>query len=836
MFKLFKKFIVRNKKYTFIIIAGIVLPVMMMFSLIQLANSIGLKYKDFLISNERQDFKVSSIDKETCEKIIKNAKEVYKDEVERIEVSAYIGQAYFENIDTIRGTIISTKEEGIREINDFKILEGKYPEKPFEIAIEKSVSNKFDQPFKVGDTINLDVEDGEGNLIKKSFSISGIMCDTPMQGSTLGKQSYVFTNKSTVEALEKEGFIFLKDNYNIDFLVDKNKFDEDKAFEIMTKIYPMIDDQYLVKLDKNKKGEATEEEAKSIGDVVKKVKINETKVTAYGEKDSYDSFEISIKIISIIISIAMVLLVYSNINLVTIERIKQYGALRCIGMSQKQLSKMIVFETAVYGVVGVAFGIILGTLLNSVIGEKIMYMVVGREVKLAGTFKSYCEILILVAFSLLIVSVGIILKMKKFQPTEALNYSESNKFFKSKTSSYNLKEKQKLISLFAKRNLKRNLDKTIVNFISLVVSITLIMVIVNGVFSINKPEKSYKSKFSDYEIVQGFSGGNKSYISEEKISKISDMENVRKVYALNNIVENTFSTLDDKDNPQIVTYNNELFGKLIQDNNLKDINYLNEDIAIFIKDKNLQSQKSHFEKFQKEVNNTLQGYISNIYTEDKKKVSFKLDKCIEGYGVNQGGTPKPDGEYIIINENLARKLYGGISYTDIMIDLGGKVTEDFERNISKLLKDEIEVTHGKYDAGFEESEREVLGMIILIAYMLFATGLVTFLNIRNTIKANIINRKKENGVLRAIGMSNKLLTKVIKLENIKLTIYAAITSIIISMPINMYVTYTLTEKSQIKLWIYILISIIAILCIYGISALEIKKNLSEEIIAEVNEY
>lgn len=57
MFKLFKKFIVRNKKYTFIIIAGIVLPVMMMFSLIQLANSIGLKYKDFLISNERQDFK-----------------------------------------------------------------------------------------------------------------------------------------------------------------------------------------------------------------------------------------------------------------------------------------------------------------------------------------------------------------------------------------------------------------------------------------------------------------------------------------------------------------------------------------------------------------------------------------------------------------------------------------------------------------------------------------------------------------------------------------------------------------------------------------------------------
>ena len=53
-------------------------------------------------------------------------------------------------------------------------------------------------------------------------------------------------------------------------------------------------------------------------------------------------------------------------------RMKQYGALRAIGLSHRQLRKMIIAQTCTYAVTGSAAGGILGLLLNRLLFEKMV--------------------------------------------------------------------------------------------------------------------------------------------------------------------------------------------------------------------------------------------------------------------------------------------------------------------------------------------------------------------------------------------------------------------------------------------------------------------------------
>lgn len=65
-----------------------------------------------------------------------------------------------------------------------------------------------------------------------------------------------------------------------------------------------------------------------------------------------------------IIAAVAVLNIANSISVSVSARIKQYGAMRAVGMSEKQLEKMIVSEALTYAVSGCAVGIIVGLLIS----------------------------------------------------------------------------------------------------------------------------------------------------------------------------------------------------------------------------------------------------------------------------------------------------------------------------------------------------------------------------------------------------------------------------------------------------------------------------------------
>ena len=98
-----------------------------------------------------------------------------------------------------------------------------------------------------------------------------------------------------------------------------------------------------------------------------------------------------------IISLITVLNITNSISMGVSARIKQYGAMRAVGMGSGQVAKMITAEAVTYAICGTAAGIILGLLLHYLIYAKIVITHFGGSWNIP--FATIAIVLLLVVFS-----------------------------------------------------------------------------------------------------------------------------------------------------------------------------------------------------------------------------------------------------------------------------------------------------------------------------------------------------------------------------------------------------------------------------------------------------
>lgn len=74
-------------------------------------------------------------------------------------------------------------------------------------------------------------------------------------------------------------------------------------------------------------------------------------------------------------------------------------------------------------------------------------------------------------------------------------------------------------------------------------------------------------------------------------------------------------------------------------------------------------------------------------------------------------------------------------------------------------------------------------LIKVMSYTFLALiGTICFLNMANTMIMNVITRKREFGILQAVGMSNRQLGKMLQLEGIFFTLGSIMIALIIGLP------------------------------------------------------
>lgn len=101
-----------------------------------------------------------------------------------------------------------------------------------------------------------------------------------------------------------------------------------------------------------------------------------------------------------IISLITVLNITNSISMGVSARIKQYGAMRAVGMGSGQVAKMITAEAVTYAICGTAAGIILGLLLHYLIYAKVVITHFGGSWNIP--FTTIAIVLLLVAFSCIV--------------------------------------------------------------------------------------------------------------------------------------------------------------------------------------------------------------------------------------------------------------------------------------------------------------------------------------------------------------------------------------------------------------------------------------------------
>jgi len=120
-----------------------------------------------------------------------------------------------------------------------------------------------------------------------------------------------------------------------------------------------------------------------------------------------------------IISLITILNIMNSVSMGVSARMKQYGAMRAVGMGSGQVTKMITAEAGTYAVCGTTVGMILGLLLHYLIYTKILINHFGGSWNIP--FSTIAMVLLLVVFSCIISVYAPAKRIRNMAITETIN-------------------------------------------------------------------------------------------------------------------------------------------------------------------------------------------------------------------------------------------------------------------------------------------------------------------------------------------------------------------------------------------------------------------------------
>ncbi|MPM47143.1 hypothetical protein SDC9_93851 [bioreactor metagenome] len=119
--------------------------------------------------------------------------------------------------------------------------------------------------------------------------------------------------------------------------------------------------------------DATDEDVNAIRSLIgADTNFSDSRLSNNQAKGAYYSFVLFIYGFLVIIALITIFNILNSIAMSVSARIKQYGAMRAIGMGDRQLIKMVTAEATVYAVSGIVTGCVIGLPLHKLLFEKMI--------------------------------------------------------------------------------------------------------------------------------------------------------------------------------------------------------------------------------------------------------------------------------------------------------------------------------------------------------------------------------------------------------------------------------------------------------------------------------
>ena len=525
------------------------------------------------------------------------------------------------------------------------------------------------------------------------------------------------------------------------------------------------------------------------------------------------------------------LLIYNVFEIAVTNDIRQYGLLRTVGTTSRQIKRLVNRQALYLFLIGTPFGLLLGTLLGrSILPAALQIFAVdfsGGNIEV-GTLPYLGIIVGAILFSGLTVYISTrksVKKASRVSPIEAIRYVEQD--------TVSIKRKKTntgaVIPRMAKANLQRNKRRTVF----IVISLTLSVVLLNSVFIFSGSfdedayiEKQTRSDFIVYspgiQAAFGNDFGHNSAVPEKAVEEIKAQPGVTdEVYLYRNtfeddhiscdwgtpyVVDNTnkeqrmvpehlnlgvYQTGIEKDYAVLTADNHPLgnvFGFSENFIDRMDIIEGETDLSV-LKDKlwngnnvilvdeyddkgNLYGGSNSSDYWGLSIGDTIQFYENGIPTEEftiiAKVATTNSETNLTGGGSNISGII--DGPEIFMAENKFKEIYETPTLYGFLFD----VEEQYQQEMENHLMQDTDVSYTSI-LTMKATVSSVKNVVLLIGGVIGAVfALVGLINFINLVMTNIITRRHEFATMQSIGMTNQQLRKMMISESFSYVLLAGI--------------------------------------------------------------
>ena len=822
-----------NKKRTTVAIIGIILSVALITSVSTMYSSLIkslIEYETY----EKGDFHVAFYDVPVKDiNTFKNNRAL-----QNIYTVKNIGYAKLSDSKNEYKPYAYIKEFSKESLNNLsvKLVQGRLPKNNSEIVIPTHLKTNGRVELKIGDTINLDI----GSRVSDNHILDQ---DTPYTNDS--NESIINTYKkeykivgiierpaTNIESFEAPGYTFISFNEdisldsNVDIYVKFSKKYLNDIYKITAKILN-IDDNILTKYyssniltnDEYQKYNNELEKSKykiNVNDYLIKLEVNPLSENTAGDMGFV------VGIVCIIIVITSVFCIKNSFDISITEKTKQYGMLRSIGATKKQIKKNVFYEASILGIIAIPIGIIMG-----LFASYILIIVTNHFIKnsLSQGLKLYFSVnLIAIIVSIILGIITIYLsaiksaiKASKVSPIESIKNSGEIKLKRKMLKTPKIINK--ILGIggeISYKNLKRNKKKYRTTIISIIVSVS-VFIALSTFMNLAFTTIDQELKKSEYNISLSA-----NYDNEEQYNKILEttkLDNIENFTVYRNMPLQVNNPKFNNDYIKIMNIDKNNYDDYINVMTLGEVQYkkyidklgldYNE-----VKDKGILIDK---QKIGRLNDNKIKYYTTRIYDYSvNDKISLNIDNNIQEITIAYLTDIKPFGfKYnestkLIISDEYYDKLNRNNNQIDIFYESNNP--NKLQDNIDELLTNEIYTVNN-----IMEQVKTMENIYILIGIFLYGfiivISLIGITNIFNTITTNMNLRKQEFAMLKSIGMTNKEFNRMISLESLFIGLKSLIFGIPIGVALSYLLFYVLGGESTITLKFPITAIIISIICV-----------------------
>lgn len=610
------------------------------------------------------------------------------------------------------------------------------------MGAQARIGNKITVPFRAN---------GEGEIINKEFTISGITSQRDISDMNISDSRVMYGATVSEELLRR----YIPDQERRYNAVVRIQGEQDLNYDqIEQKLYQIGSD---------------------IG--VKKDDINLNKEYLVVMTDpGLEILGVGAAIAALIILFSG-LVIYSIYYVSVITDVQELGKLKALGASKRQIKRLLLREGFTLCALAIPIGLLLGYLIPYLIFPLMLKSMMNMDYH--PHMFSFGILLLVIVIVFVTVYLSLLKPMRmaaKISPIEAIRYQEDTAGKQAQRKG----NKAVTLSRLSWANLSRNRKRTIVTITTMGLSCVLFMALAGLMNSMDLYDIAHRNMPSgDFIIKLNYSLNDKTYPE-------NNLDSLQKQDILGNKMAETLQGIPGvtkTSSNQLVPVSADYKSELFENGSRTSISSFTKEDVPEMK-KKLKRGEIDYDKLVAENGVIFQfdsGFEQYGYTLGDK-IPFVLydgDRQVPFTATLAASITNGDSSFAVPKEVMDRLIHDVTPTSSISINVEKSAYDSVKTALEQITDSQDALRLYSLDEELRIADMSVKMIKYPVYAILIMIGVIGFMNLINTMVTSIVTRKRELGILQALGMSDRQLIKMLRKEGMVFTLGTLVSALVV---------------------------------------------------------